>query len=106
MIEFYPASEKYFLAVVFGYITGTFPTAFWLGKYVYRLNIFEHGSRNMGATNVYRVLGLKPFIFTLFVDITKGLIPVLIAGSLNQHSQEKMLLMIVVGVAVIFWVLS
>ena len=68
----------YVYAILIGYMCGSIPTAYWLGKFVYRLNIFEHGSKNMGATNVFRVLGKKPGMFTLMIDIVKGMAPVLI----------------------------
>ncbi|HAE37106.1 MAG TPA: acyl-phosphate glycerol 3-phosphate acyltransferase [Candidatus Riflebacteria bacterium] len=72
----------YLYAILIGYLCGSIPTAYWLGKFVYRLNIFEHGSRNMGATNIFRVLGKKPGIFTLLFDIVKGVVPVLIVKQL------------------------
>ncbi|PKL46112.1 MAG: acyl-phosphate glycerol 3-phosphate acyltransferase [Candidatus Riflebacteria bacterium HGW-Riflebacteria-2] len=68
----------YFYAVLIGYLCGSIPTAYWIGRLVYRLNIFEHGSKNMGATNVFRVLGKKPGIVTLLIDIFKGVLPVVI----------------------------
>jgi len=46
---------------------------------VYGIDIFEHGSKNMGATNVHRVLGTKPFALTLLLDIVKGFAAVLLS---------------------------
>lgn len=69
------------LIIALGYFLGSIPTAYWLAKVVYRINIFDHGSRNMGATNVHRVLGSVPFAFTLFMDITKGVLAVLLANA-------------------------
>ncbi len=68
--------------VLAGYLFGSVPTAYWLGRLVYRIDIFQHGSRNMGATNVHRVLGRGPFIFTLAIDIAKGILAVLVAAAL------------------------
>ncbi|NCB38384.1 MAG: glycerol-3-phosphate 1-O-acyltransferase [Erysipelotrichia bacterium] len=76
----------YVYAAITGYLCGSLPTAYWLGLLVYRLNIFEHGSRNMGATNVYRVLGKIPFAMTLVIDILKGMAAVLIAARLFPGS--------------------
>lgn len=73
---------NYLYAVLIGYLFGSIPTAYWLGRLVYRLDIFEHGSKNMGATNVFRVLGKKPGIITLIIDIAKGATPVLLIRSL------------------------
>lgn len=72
----------YLYAALTGYLCGSFPTAYWLGLAVYRINIFEHGSCNMGATNVYRVLGKIPFAVTLIMDILKGMAAVLICAGL------------------------
>jgi glycerol-3-phosphate acyltransferase PlsY len=76
----------YLYAVIIGYFCGSIPTAYWIGRSVYRLNIFEHGSRNMGATNVFRVLGKKPGIATLLIDIAKGVIPVIIVRQAMPHN--------------------
>lgn len=71
----------YLFALLTGYLCGSIPTAYWLGLIFYRLNIFEHGSRNMGATNVYRVLGTLPFAFTLAIDVLKGMAAVFISAA-------------------------
>ncbi|MDN5279633.1 MAG: acyl phosphate:glycerol-3-phosphate acyltransferase [Clostridiales bacterium] len=72
----------YIYAVIIGYLCGSIPTAYWLGLAFYRLNIFEHGSKNMGATNVYRVLGKTPFAFTLAIDVLKGMSAVIITAKI------------------------
>ena len=67
--------------IIFGcvaYLLGSIPTAVWLGKAKYGLDVREHGSNNAGATNTFRVLGKKPGIAVLTIDIFKGLIAVLL----------------------------
>ncbi len=54
------------------YILGSIPSAVWTGKLKYGIDIREHGSKNAGATNTFRVLGKKPGIFVLALDIIKG----------------------------------
>ncbi|GAB4270054.1 MAG: glycerol-3-phosphate 1-O-acyltransferase PlsY [Candidatus Rifleibacteriota bacterium] len=76
----------YLYATIIGYLCGSIPTAYWLGLAVYRLNIFEHGSRNMGATNVYRVLGKVPFAFTLAIDVLKGMMAIIITARFIEKS--------------------
>jgi glycerol-3-phosphate acyltransferase PlsY len=78
----------YFYAALTGYLCGSLPTAYWLGLTIYRLNIFEHGSKNMGATNVYRVLGKIPFAATLIIDILKGMAAVFIVAGLFPETPE------------------
>lgn len=78
----------YLYAALTGYMCGAIPTAYWLGLLIYRLNIFEHGSRSMGATNVYRVLGTLPFAITLAIDVLKGMAAVLISAKIwPDHPQ-------------------
>jgi glycerol-3-phosphate acyltransferase PlsY len=47
-----------------------------LGKAKYGIDVREHGSNNAGATNTFRVLGKKPGVVVLFIDILKGFIAV------------------------------
>ncbi|HIP31557.1 MAG TPA: glycerol-3-phosphate 1-O-acyltransferase [Crocinitomicaceae bacterium] len=67
--------------ILFGtiaYLLGAIPTAVWIGKAKYGVDVREHGSKNAGATNTFRVLGKKPGIVVLVIDITKGFIAVMI----------------------------
>lgn len=61
-----------------GYVLGSIPTAVWLGRAKYGMDIREHGSKNAGATNTFRVLGKKAGILVLCIDITKGATAVLL----------------------------
>ena len=61
-------------AVIIGYLFGSIPTAVWIGRFYFKLDVREHGSKNAGATNTFRVLGKKPGIIVLFIDILKGVI--------------------------------
>ena len=57
-----------------GYILGSIPSAVWIGKLFYNTDVREHGSKNAGATNTFRVLGKKPGTIVLAADIFKGLL--------------------------------
>ena len=61
---------------LFAYALGSIPTAIWVGKAWYNMDVREHGSLNAGATNTFRVLGKKPGIIVLVVDIFKGFLAV------------------------------
>lgn len=54
------------------YLIGAVPTAVWVGKLFYGIDVRQHGSGNAGATNTFRVLGKKPGSFVMAVDIFKG----------------------------------
>jgi len=60
----------------FSYLTGSFPTSIVVGKVTRGIDIREHGSGNAGGTNVFRVLGWKPALVVVVVDIFKGWLPV------------------------------
>ena len=62
---------------VIGYLLGSIPTAVWVGKRFYGIDVREHGSKNAGATNTFRVLGKKPGKIVLLIDVLKGLLAVL-----------------------------
>ena len=61
------------IGVVVSYLIGSMPTALWVGKAFYGIDIREHGSGNSGASNTFRVLGKKAGTAVLLIDIIKGL---------------------------------
>lgn len=68
----------FFVSGITAYLLGSIPTAVWVGKLRFGIDIREHGSKNAGATNTFRVLGKKPGIFVLGIDILKGAIAVIL----------------------------
>jgi glycerol-3-phosphate acyltransferase PlsY len=83
MIPFDIRREKekmmdYVVFAIIAYLLGSIPSAIIVGKLGYNLDIREHGSGNMGATNAFRVLGIKPGIIVILSDILKGTIATLI----------------------------
>lgn len=62
----------YLLFGTLAYFLGSIPTAVWVGKAKYGVDVREHGSKNAGATNTFRVLGKKPGVVVLSIDILKG----------------------------------
>jgi glycerol-3-phosphate acyltransferase PlsY len=67
------------LLLIAAYLLGSIPTAVWVGKYFYNIDVREHGSGNAGATNVFRVLGKRAGIPVLLIDVLKGLLAVKLA---------------------------
>lgn len=65
---------NYILFAIIAYLLGSIPTAVWLGKMKYGIDVREHGSKNAGATNTFRTLGKKAGIVVLIIDIVKGFI--------------------------------
>jgi glycerol-3-phosphate acyltransferase PlsY len=58
--------------IVVSYIIGSIPWALIVGKLVKGIDIREHGSKNMGATNTFRVLGFKWGLLVFALDAIKG----------------------------------
>ena len=63
------------VAVILSYVSGSIPAAYLAGKWK-GVNLREHGSGNLGATNVLRVLGARIGLTVFAVDIAKGALPV------------------------------
>lgn len=61
------------------YLIGSIPTAVWLGKGIYGIDVREHGSGNAGTTNTIRVLGTRPGLIVFAIDMLKGLLAVCLA---------------------------
>ncbi|HTI06069.1 MAG TPA: glycerol-3-phosphate 1-O-acyltransferase PlsY [Gemmatimonadales bacterium] len=66
------------VAILASYVVGATPTSYIAGKLGRGIDLREHGSKNLGATNVYRILGWKYAIPVALVDIAKGAVPVLV----------------------------
>lgn len=62
----------YFIFIIIAYLLGSIPSALIVGKVGYNIDIREHGSGNLGATNAFRVLGTKAGIIVTLSDILKG----------------------------------
>ncbi|MGE0268372.1 MAG: glycerol-3-phosphate 1-O-acyltransferase PlsY [Candidatus Omnitrophota bacterium] len=60
------------IGIIISYLIGSIPTAYIFGKLLKGIDIRQHGSGNVGATNVFRVLGKMPGIIVLLLDIYKG----------------------------------
>jgi glycerol-3-phosphate acyltransferase PlsY len=70
--KFYLLPMNPFLALPIAYLLGSIPTAVWVSKIYKGIDIREYGSKNAGLTNVFRVLGWKPAIPVIVVDLSKG----------------------------------
>jgi len=91
----------FILGLCLAYLLGSIPTAYIFGKLSRGIDIREHGSGNVGATNVFRVLGKGPGIIVLGLDILKGVLAVAllpdILGLSEVLSRVMMALAVVCG---------
>jgi glycerol-3-phosphate acyltransferase PlsY len=90
-----------FLAIsaVLAYLIGSIPVAYIFGRLLKGLDIREHGSGNMGATNAFRVLGKGPGTIVLILDIIKGIVPVTLLA--NAFGLGDALSLVIIAVAVV-----
>ncbi len=77
-----------FLCIIF-YLIGAFPTGYLVGR-LHGVVIWEHGSGNVGATNISRVVGKKAGLMTLAGDILKGLLPLTTLSVLGDFSGQNL----------------
>ena len=63
-----------FLLIILAYLIGSIPTAVWVSKRFFGIDIRDYGSGNAGATNTFRVLGSKWGTIVMIVDMLKGVI--------------------------------
>ncbi|MCH7680929.1 glycerol-3-phosphate 1-O-acyltransferase PlsY, partial [candidate division KSB1 bacterium] len=72
--------------ILFAYLVGSFPTSIVVGRMTRRIDIREHGSKNAGGTNAFRVLGWKAGLFVAVVDILKGVLATLLVAKIRVDS--------------------
>jgi glycerol-3-phosphate acyltransferase PlsY len=75
------------LWLLVSYFLGAIPTSYLLSRLFAGIDLRQHGSGNLGATNLYRVLGWKYAIPAALVDIAKGVVPVLVFAPQVSDSQ-------------------
>jgi glycerol-3-phosphate acyltransferase PlsY len=64
--------------LVIAYLAGSIPFAYLAARLFKGIDLREHGSGNLGATNVFRVMGWKIASLVMILDMTKGALPVLL----------------------------
>ena len=67
---------KEVMIILLAYLIGSIPTAVWVSRHFFSIDIREYGSGNAGATNTFRVLGKKWGTFVMVADMLKGLLAV------------------------------
>ena len=75
------------LTLILSYLIGSISFALVIGKIFYKKDIRDYGSGNLGATNAYRVLGIKAGVIVAIADILKGtfacLLPLILGSTVN-----------------------
>src|ERR1700741_2137551 len=89
--------------LIAAYLFGSIPTAVWIGRAFYGIDVREFGSGNAGATNVFRVLGKKAGIPVLLLDVVKGILAVALAhfSDFTSHTTPLINYQIAIGIAAV-----
>ena len=72
------------LACLLAYVLGSIPNGLVFGKLFWHVDLREHGSHNIGATNAWRTLGKGPGFLIFLLDFLKGAISVYIGMKLGD----------------------
>jgi glycerol-3-phosphate acyltransferase PlsY len=92
------------IAVLLAYFIGSIPSALWVSKWFFGVDVRDYGSNNAGATNTFRVIGRVAGFTVLFFDILKGWVSVKILTSLilyEPQSSEFINMQLVVGITAV-----
>lgn len=89
--------------IVLAYLIGSIPTAVWVSKRVYGVDIREVGSGNAGATNTFRILGARAGTAVMLGDMMKGFIAVKLSLLSNFHLDSEAItnLQVILGLAAV-----
>ena len=87
-----------FVVALVSYLSGAIPFSYIAGKIFAGIDLREHGSGNLGATNTFRFLGAKIALLVLVADIAKGFLPVFFAAAYSPgHTIPDLWLMYIGG---------
>ena len=75
------------LALAASYLAGAIPTSYLVARLGRGIDLREHGSRNLGATNLFRTLGWKFAVPVALFDMAKGAVPVLVFAPMASPSR-------------------
>ena len=81
-------------ALLLAYLMGAIPFGVLVGTLFYHIDVREHGSGNVGTTNVFRVLGKKAGVVVLVCDMLKGFIPAFVAAQVWRETNPWLVIFV------------
>ncbi len=88
--------------ILIAYVLGSIPSAVWIGKKYYGIDIREHGSKNAGTTNMLRVLGKRAAVPVFALDFIKGFVAVSIIAILKHDANVDDMWLINIKIIAVF----
>lgn len=88
--------------IIIAYLLGSIPSAVWIGKKYYGVDIREHGSCNAGTTNMLRVLGRRAALPVFALDFLKGFVAVTLVELLKYDDHVSDMWLINLKIIVVF----
>ena len=82
---------NFLIVIICSYVIGSIPSGLVLGKEIWHVDLREHGSKNIGATNAWRTLGKFPGFVIFLADLIKGLLGVYLGMTLVGSSMAMIL---------------
>lgn len=98
ILTYYTATTMILIA----YLLGSIPSAVWIGKKYYGIDIREHGSKNAGTTNMLRVLGKRAALPVFALDFLKGFVAVTLIELLKYDDNISDMWLINIKIIAVF----
>lgn len=81
---------KEIVLIFLAYLIGSIPTAVWVSRLFFNIDIRDYGSGNSGATNTFRILGKKWGFIVMLIDVLKGILATSLWILLPHYSNNDM----------------
>lgn len=90
---------SYIIVIFLSYVIGSIPSGLILGKTLWHVDLRQHGSKNIGATNAWRTLGKLPGFIVFVADLLKGMLGVYLGMMLVGSSTAMIIggIMAIIG---------
>ena len=98
ILTYYTATTMILIA----YLLGSIPSAVWIGKKYYGIDIREHGSKNAGTTNMLRVLGKRAALPVFALDFLQGFVAVTLIELLKYDDNISDMWLINIKIIAVF----
>ena len=85
------------IAVILGYVIGSIPSAYIIGRLMGKIDVRQEGDGRISASAVHKRLGVVPFVLVVIMDVGEGVLAVLVAGMLT----ESLLVVLIAGFAAV-----